>query len=62
MTTMIRQAIAIAFALWVLDGPAPPYQRATFPDYASRVAAGQGEVDSLRDMSPGVTWECVPTP
>jgi hypothetical protein len=58
---MIRRAILIGFVLWVLDGTAPPYQRATFPDYAACVAAGQGEIETLRDVSPGVTWECVPS-
>jgi hypothetical protein len=50
----------IGFTLWVLDGSAPPYQRATFADYASCVTAGRAEVDSLKSLSPSIAWQCVP--
>ena len=54
---MIRQAIAIGFVLWVLNATAPPYKRATFPDYAACVVAAQAEIDSL---TPGIWWEYLP--
>ena len=60
IATMTRQAILIGFALWVLNATAPPYKRATFPDYAACVAAAQAEIDSLKPFAPGIWWECLP--
>jgi hypothetical protein len=57
---MTRQAILIAFALWVMNADQPPYQRATFSTYADCVIAGQAEVDSLRPLAPDVKWQCLP--
>ena len=51
---MTRQAILIGFALWVLNSTAPPYKRATFPDYAACVVAAQAEIDSLKPFAPGI--------
>ncbi len=48
---MIRPVILIGFALWVL-GSEPPYKRATFPDYVACVAAGHGDVDTMRQWYP----------
>ena len=58
--TMTRQAILIGFTLWVLNATAPPYKRATFPDYAACVVAAQAEIDSLKPFAPGMWWECLP--
>jgi hypothetical protein len=60
IATMTRQAILIGFALWVLNATAPPYKRATFPDYAACVVAAQAEIDSLKPFAPGMWWECLP--
>ena len=60
IATMTRQAILIGFALWVLNATAPPYKRATFPDYAACVVAAQAEIDSLKPFAPGIWWECLP--
>ena len=49
------------FALWVTDGD-HLYRRAVFDSYAECVTAGQSQVDSLRDVSPAITWTCVPEP
>jgi hypothetical protein len=57
---MIRQAIAIGFVLWVLNGDQPPYKRASFPSYADCIVAGQAQVDSLKRLSPDVAWQCAP--
>jgi hypothetical protein len=57
---MIRPVIAIGFVLWVLDGTAPPYQRGEFADYQSCVTAARAEVDSLKSLSPDISWQCVP--
>jgi hypothetical protein len=60
MTTWIRPAIAIGFTLWVINGTEPPFKRATFPTFAACVVAGKPEIDSLREVSPDITWECLP--
>ena len=58
---MIRQAIVtIGFVLWVLNGDQPPYKRASFPTYADCIVAGQAQVDSLKSLSPVITWQCAP--
>jgi hypothetical protein len=47
------------FALWVTNGDRI-YRRAVFNNYAECATAGQSQVDSLRDVSPAITWTCVP--
>jgi hypothetical protein len=52
---------ATVFALWVLVGGAPAYQRGTFPDYARCVEAARGQVESLRQIEGhAVMWQCLP--
>jgi hypothetical protein len=52
---------ATAFALMVLIGTAPPYQRGTFPDYQACVAAARGQVETLQAIEGhAVTWQCLP--
>src|SRR6516162_7463116 len=53
---MTRQAILIGFTLWVLNATAPPYKRATFPDYAACVVAAQAEIDSSPAYEENVTF------
>ena len=56
---MIRQAILIGFTLWVLNGSEPPYKRATFGTYEDCVAAGRSQVDTMAQMSPDISWQCL---
>jgi hypothetical protein len=56
---MIRQAILIGFTLWVLNGSEPPYKRATFESYEDCVAAGRSQVDTMAQMSPDISWQCL---
>ena len=51
IATMTRQAILIGFALWVLNATAPPYKRATFPDYAACIVAAH-QLSNLLFCSP----------
>ena len=57
--TIIRPAIVIGFTLWVLNGSEPPYRRATFESYEDCVAAGRSQVDTMAQMSPDITWQCL---
>jgi hypothetical protein len=57
---MIRQAIAIGFALWVLNGDRPPYKRGTFDSYRDCIVAAEAQVNSLGQMSPAITSQCAP--
>ena len=56
---MIRQAILIGFTLWVLNGSEPPYKRATFETYEDCVAAGRSQIDTMPQMSPDISWQCL---
>jgi hypothetical protein len=59
---MTRLVLIVAgFALWVLDGTAPPYQRGTFNDYGRCVEAARGQVETLQAIEGhAVTWQCLP--
>jgi hypothetical protein len=57
---MIRPAILIGFALWVVNGNEPAYKRATFDSFQDCVVAGRSQVDTMAQMSPNITWQCVP--
>jgi hypothetical protein len=58
-TTMIRQAILIGFTLWVLNGSELPHKLATFESYEDCVAAGRSQVDTMAQMSPDISWQCL---
>jgi hypothetical protein len=60
MATMMRQAILIGFALWVTNDSEPPYQRGTFDSYEDCFAAGRSQVDTMAQMSPDISWQCLP--
>ena len=60
MATMIRTAILIGFVLWVTNDAEPPYQRGTFDSYEDCFAAGRSQVDTMAQMSPDITWQCLP--
>jgi hypothetical protein len=57
---MIRPAILIAFALWVLSADQPPYERAVYDSFEDCVTAARAEVDSLKSLTPDVSWQCLP--
>lgn len=46
---------ALGFALMVMQGDQPPYQRGTYQTFEECTVAGQAEVATL-----GAAWECVP--
>ena len=56
---MTRQAILISFVLWVTNDSEPPYQRVTFDSYEDCFAAGRSQVDTMAQMSPDISWQCV---
>jgi hypothetical protein len=37
----------------------PPYKRATFETYEDCVAAGRSQVDTMAQMSPDISWQCL---
>jgi hypothetical protein len=57
---MIRHAILIGFVLWVTNDAEPPYQRGTFDSYEDCFAAGRSQVDTMAQMSPDISWQCLP--
>jgi hypothetical protein len=38
-----------------------PYERATFSAYADCIVASRVEVDSLKRLTPDVSWQCLPS-
>jgi hypothetical protein len=50
LPTSAHIVTAAVFALWIVVGTSPPYQRGSFPDYQRCVEAARGQVDTLQQI------------
>jgi hypothetical protein len=52
---------ATTFALMVMVGTAPAYQRGTYPSFSACAVAARSAVETLQAIEgQAVTWQCIP--